>query len=164
MVGQCDYLRKTGTGASTVCLVATFSFSFCSGGFHLCTYISRPSTKTGTLSSTGVLSVPFVGNRDGASAAWHLMPVQCTMLSSNSDKRCRHRDSFQEASDFAMSHLRALWSVLTVNRIHCRYGRSKKLADIMARHYLLVATSWRSESLSFLDHYPVALSVPSSFV
>lgn len=71
---------------------------------------------TVTSSSNFFLSVQAVGNFESASAAWFLVPARRTILNLKSDKRRYHQVRFPEASDIISSHVRASWSVLTVDQ------------------------------------------------
>lgn len=54
--------------------------------------------RTVSSSSSGVLSVPCVDNRDSASAAWCLTPARCSRPKSNSDRPSSHHASLLVAS------------------------------------------------------------------
>lgn len=60
---------RDGTSSLTLCLLINFPFSSCFDGCRSYAKISRVSSIPGKLSLSGVMSVPFVGSRDSASAA-----------------------------------------------------------------------------------------------
>lgn len=62
------------------------------------TFLSLAITKTRSSYSSNLLSVPSVGSRDKASAAWWLTPARCMTSMSSFNRRSHYRASLQVAS------------------------------------------------------------------
>lgn len=87
---------------------------------------------------TFVLSDPVFRNIGNSFAAWCSTPTRCTTSQSNSNSWRWHWATFFEACDIVNSHIKDLWSVLTVDQYSSRYGWSSITACATARKSLCV--------------------------
>lgn len=91
-------------------------------------------TRIGSSSSCSVLTVPSVGSRDRALAAWCLIPARFTMSMSNSDSQGRHQASFPVAFAKSKIHRSEEWSVWIVSPVSWTYGRRRNIHLMIANY------------------------------
>lgn len=98
-------------------------------------FSSLTITRTGSSSSSGVLSLPSMGSHHRASSAWCMTPAQCTTSKSNSNIRSCHRVIISVASAKFEIHQSEQWSVRMVSYVPSEYGRRRSTHQTMAINF-----------------------------
>lgn len=103
-------------------------------------------------------SVSSVGSGSIVSVAWCLTLTLWTMLRSYCMRRSRHHAGFPVASATLRFHLRAWWSVRTVNLVPTRYDVEARLPKRLRDTLGAWCLGFFFRSLKSFDQYPIGSS------